>query len=133
MKILAIRMENHSLCLSPEWKTIHSAFPLSLAYYLYFHSLLTAPTYEPPPKHCFHKQLRIAFLPGRERGSYRCKVIVSPIRYSTGCMKLLLVFINVPLPTSSLVHILVQTSNHSPKNYGRNMHANRTSANSQSN
>ena len=34
-----------------EWQTIHSILPLILSLLHYFHSLLTAPTNAPPPKH----------------------------------------------------------------------------------
>ena len=45
----------------------------------------------------------------------------------------LLIFMNLPLITSSLMNPLVQTSNHSPKNSDRDMHASRTYGNSPSN
>ena len=41
--------------------------------------------------------------------------------YFTGRLKILLVFINLSLITSSLINLLAQTSSHSPKNYGRHM------------
>ena len=61
------------------------------------------------------------FSAGLKHGSKRCSLTVLPIRYSTGILNALLVLINLPLITLSLMNPLIQTSSHSPKNYGRDM------------
>ena len=107
-----------------EWETIHATLSPTSAYYHYFHSLLTAPANALPPKHCFptlkknNPQLGLnADQSSAVWQSYRYTI------YSTGVLKILSVLINFPLITLSLMNLLVQTSSHSPKNYGRDMQA----------
>ena len=112
MKILVIRMRNH-----PRYP-----FP-----YLSLLSLLS----QPSNSHCqctasktlFPNIKEKQFLARLECGSKQCSLIVLPIHYSTGVLKILSVLINFPLITLSLMNLLVQTSSHSPKNYGRDMQA----------
>ena len=120
MKILATRMANH-----PLYSTL-SLFP---AYYHYFHSLLTTPTNAPPSKTLSPKSRKKIPNWARTRlQRYSLKVI--PIRQLTGWVQRLLMFMNLPLITSSLMNPLVQTSSHSPKNSDKDMHASRTYDNS---
>ena len=105
----------------PEWQTIHPTLcPISV-YYHYFQSLLTAPTNAPPPKHCWTNIKEKQSPTWLERGSKRWTVTVLPIRYSTGILITLLVFITLPSIALFLMNLLVQTSSHSPKHYGRDM------------
>ena len=102
--------------LRPKWQTIHS---IPSAYNHYFHRLLTAPANASPPKHCFANSNRenAESLPpaGLEWGLQQWNSEILTKLYAT---VLLLVFINLPLITPSLVNPLVQTCSHSHRNYG---------------
>ena len=113
MKILATRMAK---------QTIDSIIsPILSLFYHYFHSLLMAPTKAPPPNTA-----------GAWTRIIQCMTTVLPLCYSSDCFKILYVFINLPLITSSLMNPLVQTFSHSPKNYGIDRYASRTYGNSPS-
>ena len=102
MKILAIRMANHPL---------YPTLSLFSAYYHYFHSLLTTPTNAPLSKTLSPKSRKKIPNWARTRlQRYSLKVI--PIRQLTGWLQRLLMFMNLPLITSSLMNPLVQTSIH---------------------
>ena len=104
-EILATKMTN-----------IHS---IPSAYNHYFHRLLTAPANASPPKHCFANSNRenAESLPpaGLEWGLQQWNSEILTKLYAT---VLLLVFINLPLITPSLMNPLVQTCSHSHRNYG---------------
>ena len=103
-------------------------FPLSSTYYYYFHSLLTAFANVAPPKHCFINTVPKESVPnyvspiGFDHAIQRWRLGTLPIRFSTGCLlKILLIFINLPLITSSSTNSLVQSCSHSPKSYARDI------------
>ena len=101
-----------------EWQIIHSTlpFPLHLVYYHYFHSLLPTPINASPTKHL------------RKRIPNWTWTWIKAVQLDSLTNMLIdwLVFTNCLLITSSLMNPLVQTSNHSPKNSDRDMHASRT-------
>ena len=113
--------------------------PSTLPYpfpYLSVLSLLLQPSenpmHHPPIRYQQSKERESP--PGLERGwlqQYSLTVLL--IHQSIRCIKRLLILLNLPLITSSLMNPLVQTSNHSPKNSGRDMHASRTYGKSPSN
>ena len=102
--------------LRPKWQTIHS---IPSAYSHYFHRLLTAPANASPPKHCFANSNRenAESLPpaGLKWGLQQWNSEILTKLYAT---VLLLIFINLPLITPSLMIPLVQTCSHSHRNYG---------------
>ena len=104
-----------------EWQTIHPTLSPISAYYHYFHSLLTAPTNPPPPRHCSANIEEKQAPAGVQRRLKWWSAAVLPIRYSIGILKLLLVLITLPLITLYSMNPLVQTYSYSPKNYGRDM------------
>ena len=86
-------------------KIIHPTLSPISVYYHYFHCLLTAHTNAPSQE----RQSPV----GLECGSKQCSL--------TNILLILLVFINLPLTTLSLMNPLAQTSSHSYKSYDKDV------------